>query len=1714
MAKRSTRTAEGSALGEHTEPARSHSLVDVPLTAEAALAPVVALEGRVRQMEEQQTEMLTLLRNLGAPPAPPRSPPPANHPPLFNPPRNQEDPVEQEGPEDHSDAASSAHPHLGRARADRPHDPVNDALIHPLLTRQEIREAVAEECRQAARRDFHPQRTLYQGSPLTQQILDHPIPPGFKLPSVETFDGTDDPLEHQDPPRRPRDHQNAPPAPEGGRQAVGNIETIAGSPILTSQILSVHSVKEVHEDKKRKQDTTISFGDEDLINVRIPHQDPLVISAGIGNPCYNVKRILVDNGSSVDVLFSTTLQNMNISRQQLTPAAGPIYGFDNHQVQVIGTVTLPVTLGEFPRQITHEAQFVVVDSSSAYNAIFGRPVQTTFKAIPSIPHLAMKFPTPGGIGVVRGNQEAARSCYSKQAQPTEPTTLNIDDFDLRDEAVLQRGKPTEGLIEVPLSSSKPDRTVQLGSLLQEHEREELAAYLRKNKDIFAWSPEDMPGIDPQIIRHSLSINPACKPVIQKKRNFAPERLQAIEEEVEKLLRAQFIREVGYPTWVANVVLVKKSSGKWRMCVDYTNLNQACPKDSFPLPRIDQLVDSTAGHQLLSFMDAYSGYNQIRMNPTDEEHTAFRTDKGIYCYRVMPFGLKNAGATYQRLMNKIFKELIGRSMEVYVDDMLVKSIRRESHLEDLEKCFKILRQYGMKLNPSKCAFGVTSGKFLGFMVTQRGIEANPEKIKALEEMSPPRSLKDVQRLNGRITALSRFLARTGDKYLPFFKILRGARNSGFQWTDECQSAFKSLKQYLASPPLLSKPAPGEILFLYLAITPAALSSVLVKDEGGIQRPIYYLSKILSDTETRYPAADKTALALVFSARKLRPYFQAHTIKVLTELPLRAILQKPEASGRLVKWAVELGEFDIHFLPRPVIKSQVLADFIVENTLPMETEFAPSEAGRAWTLYVDGASGAEGAGAGLLLINPELVTLEYGLRLKFPATNNAAEYEALIAGLRLAISCQIQQLTVYSDSQLVVSQVEGEFEAKSEQLSQYLKLVKSLIIQIPQIQIVHIPREQNNKADALSKLATSSTQYQSRRRQVEEIVFPSIHGPWEVAEVNKAEESWIAPLIAHLKGQLSPEDQKEARRLRIRAAAFTLIDGELYKRSFAGPYLKCLSGEDAEYTLREVHQGVCGEHLGGKALARKILRQGFYWPTMKKEATEFVQKCKSCQVHANIPRQPPVALTSIQGAWPFAQWGIDLLGPLPLASGQRKFIIMAIDYFTKWIEAEPLAKITEENAKQFVWKNIVCRFGIPAVIITDNGTQFTGKSFTKLCEDLKITLRHTAVSHPQSNGQIEVTNRTILKGLKTRLEDAGGQWVDALPNVLWAYRTTERTPTGETPYNLCYGTEAIIPVDIGVPSPRTSNFDPQINSEALRDNLDLIFEVREEAALRAAAYQQRTARYYNRRVKARSINIGDLVLRTLEAAGKGTQGDKLSPTWEGPFVVTAMACPPHEKAAGLSRAKSRGPVPRNTVGACPPHEEAAGLSRAKSRGPVPRNTVGACPPHEEAAGLSRAKSRGPVPRNTVGACPPHEEAAGLSRAKSRGPVPRNTVGACPPHEEAAGLSRAKSRGPVPRNTVGACPPHEEAAGLSRAKNRGPVPRNTVGACPPHEEAAGLSRAKSRGPVPRNTVGACPPHKEAAGLSRAKGRGPAPRNTMRTRPPHKQALIRTRPRVRPTH
>ena len=234
------------------------------------------------------------------------------------------------------------------------------------------------------------------------------------------------------------------------------------------------------------------------------------------------------------------------------------------------------------------------------------------------------------------------------------------------------------------------------------------------------------------------------------------------------------------------------------------------------------------------MDAFSGYNQIKLDEANQEKTSFVTNQGLFYYKVMPFGLKNTGTMYQRLMSKMFTHQIGRNVQVYTDNILVKSIQEDDHLNDLQETLNTLRSYNMKLNPSKCVFGVTTGKFLGFIVSQRGIEVKSKKIQAIMELKPPKIIKEVQSLNGKIAALNRFVSRATDKCLPFFRTLK----KSFEWTTECQQAFEDLKAYLSSSPLLSPSKPGKELFLYLAVSLATVSTALVREENGVQKPVYF------------------------------------------------------------------------------------------------------------------------------------------------------------------------------------------------------------------------------------------------------------------------------------------------------------------------------------------------------------------------------------------------------------------------------------------------------------------------------------------------------------------------------------------------------------------------------------------------------------------------------------------------------------------------------------------------------------------------------------------------------------------------------------------------------------------------------------------------------------------------------------------------------------
>nr|XP_023905140.1 uncharacterized protein LOC112016914 [Quercus suber] len=723
------------------------------------------------------------------------------------------------------------------------------------------------------------------------------------------------------------------------------------------------------------------------------------------------------------------------------------------------------------------------------------------------------------------------------------------------------------------------------------------------------------------------------------------------------------------------------------------------------------------------------------------------------------------------------------------------------------------------------------------------------------MTTPKIVKEVQKLTGRIAALNKFVSRATDKCLPFFKTLKQA----FAWTDECEANFQELKQYLSNPLLLSLSTKGESLYLYLAMSAMAVSGALIREEDRKQLPVYYVSQAFQGAESKYPKIEKITFALIVASRKLRQYFQAHPILVMTDQPFKKSMSKPEAAGRMVQWAIKLNQFDIEYHPRTAIKVQALADFIPKFTLPDEDDFAVKH--KQWTIQTDGSSVHKRWGVGIVIITPDGEKLKYGLQLKFPATNNEAEYEGILTRLRLERELGVKNLLIQSDSKLVIGQVKGEYEAKEERMQRYLRLTKHLAQEFEEVEFVQIPRSQNVIADEVSRIASSDGRALEKGLMMEVQKNPSIEEfpAFAIQRTN----SWMTPIVSFLQEGHLPQNTEEARKIKKRTARFVILNDALYKRGFSMPYLKCVDEEEARYILEEVHEGVCRDHAGPRALANKIIRTGYFWPTMQ--------------------RLPAEKLTTIASPWPFAQWGIDIVDPLPQGKGQVKFLLVAIDYFTKWVEAEALATITEARIQNFVWKNIICRFRIPKTIISNNGRQFDSQGFREFCSSLGIKNQFSSPGHPQANGQTEVTNRTLLKIIKTKLDDAKGSCPEELPNVLWAYRTTARTPTGETPFRLIYGIEAVIPVEVGITSIRREVFNEEVNDDHLRLNLDFLDEVRDKACSRMVEYQQKMTDYYNKRVKLRQLHIGDLVLRKVTPATKDPTQGKLGPTWEGPYRV---------------------------------------------------------------------------------------------------------------------------------------------------------------------------------------------------------------------------------------
>ncbi|XP_021321401.1 uncharacterized protein LOC110437319 [Sorghum bicolor] len=906
------------------------------------------------------------------------------------------------------------------------------------------------------------------------------------------------------------------------------------------------------------------------------------------------------------------------------------------------------------------------------------------------------------------------------------------------------------LVEINLGTEDDPRPTFVSVTLTMEERESYRIFLTEFRDCFAWSYKEMPGLDPHVATHKLAIDPRFRPVKQQPRRVCPKLQNDIVAEVDKLIAAGFIKEAQYPRWLSSIVPVKKKDGQLRICVDYRDLNRACPKDDFPIPITEMVVHATTGYGALSFMDGFSGYNQIKMDPQDAFDTAFRTPKGNFYYTVMKFGFKNAGATYQRAMTVVLDGLIHETVECYIDDLVVKTKDRQKHQDDLRIVFNRLRKYQLKMNPLKCAFAVQSGVFLGFIVRHRGIEIEPKKIKAIFDLPPPQNLSDLKSLQGHLAYIRRFISNLSGRTQPFSRLMR--KGVPFHWDEQCQNALDSLKRYFLNPPVLAAPVRGRPLILYIATQPSSVGALLEQhNDEGKEVACYYLSRTMVGAEHNYSPIEKLCLALVFALKKLRHYMLAHQIQLIARAdPIRYVLSQPALMGRLGKWAVFMMEFDITYVPQKAVKGQALADFLATHPVPDDSPLVidlPDEEvfsigiESPWELYIDGASRTETnpdgtlskrAGAGLVFKTPQGETIYHSFSLlKEECSNNEAEYEALIFGLLLALSMDIRNLQAYGDSQLVVRQINDIYEVRKPELVPYYVAARKLMEKFQNIQVSHIPRGKNASADALAKLAAAlvlpggePAEIKIEERWLLPAVLELVPEEYEVNQVTTMiveQDDWRKPFIDYFNHGTWPDDSVERRRLQQRLPSYIYKAGILYRRSFGQEILlRCVSRKEADQILQEMHHGVCGGHQGGAKMYHRIRLAGYYWPKIMADCLRTAKACHNCQIHGDFKHQPPVPLHPTVPSWPFNAWGIDVIGSIePPSSKGHHYILAATDYFSKWAEAIPLREVRTDNVINFLERHIIYRFGVPQSITSDNAKAFTSTKMQRFIAKYNIT-----------------------------------------------------------------------------------------------------------------------------------------------------------------------------------------------------------------------------------------------------------------------------------------------------------------------------------------------------------------------------------------------------------
>ncbi|XP_070045966.1 uncharacterized protein [Nicotiana tomentosiformis] len=774
---------------------------------------------------------------------------------------------------------------------------------------------------------------------------------------------------------------------------------------------------------------------------------------------YYMKRVMLDGGSRVDICPLLMLQRMKIRTERIRPNNVCVRAFDGVKRDTIGEIDLILNIGPMDFEVT----FQVLDMDTSYNFLLGRPWIHVAGAVPFTLHQMVKFEHENQEIVI--HEEDEQSIYRDPSVPC-----------------LEAREGSEHIV------------YQAFEIVIVDQYKEVAPF-------------------PQPCLSNASVMVATEMI---KHGYKPGKglgvyLQGIIEPVTSIANEKFFG-VGFRATEADRKWAdeRKKNG-WVLPQPVPHLAKSFidPKyveeeeeESFTAEEIEDICEAMK-RMILSWI--------VMLGEEDAEKTAFTMPWGTYYYRVMPFALKNAGATYMRAMTAIFHDMMHREIKVYVDYVIIKSRTQEGHVRDLRKFFEHLR-------------------------SRRGIELDPTKIKSIRDLPPPRTKKEVMSLLGRLNYLRRFIAQLTTTCEPIFKLLK--KDAAIKWTNECQEAFDKIKEYLSNSPVLVPPEPGRPLFLYLTVLENSFGCVLGKHDvtGKREKAIYYLSKKFTIYEAKYTLLERTCCALTWVAQKLRHYLLAYTTYLITRMdPLKYIVQKPMPMGRLAKWQILLTEFDIVYVTRTTMKAQALADGLAEN--PVDDEYQPlstyfpdekvnsieviPEDTNAWKMFFGGAVNAKGVGIGIILVSPIGQHYPATARLWFFCTNNTAEYEACIMGMNMAVDLDVEELLIMGDSDLIIRQAQGEWETRDIKLIPYRQHVEDLRKRFKSVEFRYIPRFHNELADALATLALMLPYPGNVHIDPLEIQIRKRHGYCNTIEIELDVKPWYHDIKRFMKIKKYPE-----------------------------------------------------------------------------------------------------------------------------------------------------------------------------------------------------------------------------------------------------------------------------------------------------------------------------------------------------------------------------------------------------------------------------------------------------------------------------------------------------------------------------------------------------------------------------------------------------------------